>query len=113
MENREIAMKAAKVMDNKKAVDPVIIDVSGKSSFADYLLIASGNSERQVDSLAGDVEEALGKDGILPKGIEGKKESGWILMDFGDIIVNVFTNEQRERYNLEKVWGDCPSIEIE
>ncbi|MDO4552228.1 MAG: ribosome silencing factor [Bacillota bacterium] len=113
MESREMARKAAGILNDKKAQDATIIDVSEKSSFADYLVVASGNSERQVGALAEELEDRLAREGVLPRSIEGKKESGWILMDFGDVIANVFTGEQRERYNLEKVWGDCPFIELE
>ena len=83
-----------------------------KSSFADYLVIASGNSERQVNTLVDEVEEQFAKEGLLVKSIEGKN-SGWILMDFGDVIVNIFTKEMREKYNIEKVWGDCSFLDVE
>ena len=79
----------------------------------DYFVICSGNSERQIEALADEVEDAFAKEGLLVKSIEGKQGSGWILMDFGDIIINLFTVEQRERYHIEKVWGDCKFIEVE
>lgn len=107
MENKEIALSAAVVLDQKKAMDIVVMDIREKSSFADYFVIASANSERQLSTLADEVEDQFAKDGILAKHIEGKENSGWILMDFGDVIVNLFSLEQRERYHIEKVWGDC------
>ena len=110
---KDYALLAGKTLSDKKAQDIVIIDIQEKASFADYFVIASGGSERQVNALVDDVEDAFAKEGIFVKSIEGKQNSGWILMDFGDIIVNVFTKEQREKYNIEKVWGDCNFIEVE
>lgn len=113
MINKEIALKAAAVLIKKKALDVVIIDISEKSSFADYFVIASGGSERQVGTLADEIEDQFAKEGILIRNVEGKKTSGWILMDYGDVIVNIFTVEQRDRYNIEKVWSDCGFITID
>lgn len=113
MNNKDIALKAAAVLVKKKALDVVIIDISEKSSFADYFVIASGGSERQVGTLADEIEDQFAKEGILTRSVEGKKTSGWILMDFGDVIVNIFTVEQRDRYNIEKVWSDCSLIEFD
>ena len=86
--------------------------ISVKSSFADYLILASGNSIRQTGALADAVEDRFGELGHFPKGTEGKKESGWILQDYGDVIVNVLTDEMRERYNIESVWGDCELLDL-
>ncbi|MGC2872936.1 ribosome silencing factor [Ihubacter sp. rT4E-8] len=113
MDNKGFALLAAKTLDNKKALDIVAIDIAEKSSFADYMIIASGGSERQVQALVDDVEEAFAKEGLLVKSIEGKQNSGWILMDYGDVIVNIFTKETREKYNIEKVWGDCSFLNLE
>lgn len=110
MENKEIALLAAAVLDQKKATDIVVMDIKEKSAFADYFVIASGNSERQLSTLADEVEDQFAKDGILVNHIEGKRNTGWILMDFGDVIVNLFSLEQRERYHIEKVWGDCEFV---
>ena len=110
---KDYALLAGKTLSDKKAQDIVIIDIQEKATFADYFVIASGGSERQINALVDDVEDAFAKEGLFVKSIEGKQNSGWILMDFGDIIVNVFTKEQREKYNIEKVWGDCNFIEVE
>lgn len=112
MDNKSFALLAAKTLDNKKATDVIVIDIMEKSSFADYLVIASGNSDRQVNTLVDEVEDQFAKEGLLVKSIEGKN-SGWILMDFGDVIVNIFTKETREKYNIEKVWGDCSFLDVE
>ena len=113
MENREIALKTAQMLLNKKASDVVVIDIATKSSFTDYLVIATGGSERQIGTLTQEVVDQLAKDGIFAKNIEGKKSSGWILLDYGDILVNLFTLEQRSRYNIEKIWGDGIFLDIE
>ncbi len=113
MDNKSFALLAAKTLDNKKAIDIVVIDIVEKSSFADYMVIASGGSERQVQALVDDVEDAFAKEGLLAKSIEGRQNSGWVLMDFGDVIVNIFTRDTREKYNIEKVWGDCSFLDLE
>ena len=113
MENKEMALLAATTLSKKKCIDIKLIDVAEKSSFADYLIIASGGSDRQVGALSDAVEDAFEENGITPKSIAGKHNSGWILMDYGDVIVNIFNPELRERYNLENIWGDCTFIEFE
>ena len=113
MDNKSFALLAAKTLDDKKALDIAVIDIMEKATFADYLVIATGNSERQVNSLVYEVEDQFAKEGLLVKNIEGKQNSGWVLMDFGDIIVNIFTKEMREKYNIEKVWGDCSFLDLE
>lgn len=112
MDNKNFALLAAKTLSDKKAEDIIVIDIMGKSSFADYMVIATGNSDRQVKALVDDVEDRLAEEGLLTKNVEGK-QSGWVLMDFGDVIVNVFTKEMRQKYNIEKVWGDCTFLDIE
>ena len=108
--NKEIALIAAKALNEKKGIDVIVLDISDLSAYADFLVIVSGNNERHIDSLAGEVEDKLAKDGIIPKNIEGRAISGWILMDYGDIIVNVLTKEQRYYYNLELLWSDGKMI---
>jgi ribosome-associated protein len=113
MSNKEIALKIATVLSGKKARDIIVIEVIERSSFADYLVLATGGSERQVGTLSNEIIDQLTKDGVIAKNVEGKQNSGWILMDYGDIIVNIFSEEQRDRYNIEKIWIDCPIIDIE
>ena len=107
MTNKEIAYFIAKEMDNRKAKDITIIDIAEKSGFADFFVIASVAGLRQLSALAVNIEDKLAEEGIIVGHVEGKGDSGWILMDYGDIIVNLFTQEQREHYNIEKVWADC------
>ena len=113
MTNKDIALFIAKEMDKRKASDISIIDIAEKSGFADYFVIASVAGLRQLSSLAVNIEDRLAEEGIIVGHIEGKGDSGWILMDYGDIIVNLFTDEQREHYNIEKVWADCDRVYFE
>lgn len=113
MNSKDYALLAAETLDSKKAEDISIFDIAEKSSIADYLILATGLNERSVGALIDEVEDRLAQEGLLVKSIEGKKESGWILMDYGDIIVNVLTAEKRDRYNIEKVWADCNTLSWE
>lgn len=107
LNSKELAALTATTLNSKKAKDVMVIDIGEKSSFADYFVMASGVNERQIDALAGEAEDVLAKQEVMVKNIEGKKESGWILMDYGDIIINILTVDMRDRYNIEKVWADC------
>ena len=113
MDCKDMAVFSAKVLENKKARDIVVINIGSKAAFADYMVLASGGSERQVGSLCDELEEKFEKEVVFVRSIEGKKNSGWILMDYGDIIVNLLTAEMREKYNIEKVWGDCEFLNLE
>ena len=112
IEAKKMALDIAKLLDEKKAMDVAVIDISPKASFADYFVMASAGSERQLDALVDNVEDALEPQKIFPKSVEGKRSSGWILMDYGDVVIDVMTVEMREKYNIERIWGDCESLEI-
>lgn len=112
MNNKELTLLAAEVLDSNRAKDISIIDISIKSGFADYFLLCTASSKRQMDSVKDILEDKLAAEGLLVKHIEGKGDSGWILMDYGDIIVNIFSPEQRDRYQIEKVWGDCNFVDF-
>lgn len=107
MKMAEKAEILANELSDKKAHEVVVIDISEKSSFADRFVNATAGSERQLGALRDFVEERAESMGLIPKNIEGKAGNSWILMDYGDIIVNIFTPEAREKYSLDKVWGDC------
>lgn len=113
MENRELAIKVARQLDQKKASDVKILEIGEKSSFADFLILATGHSDRQVGALTDDVEDCCAEEDVLVRTIEGKNGSGWVLMDYGDMVVNIFTEEMRNKYHIEKVWGDCPALDWE
>ena len=112
-EERAKAEAIAKVLSDKKGMDVAVIDISPKASFADFFVLASGGSDRQVAALVESVEDLMEPQGEFPKSVEGRKTSGWILMDYGDVVVNVMTPEMREKYNIERIWGDCELTEVE
>lgn len=107
MDAKEMTLIAAELLDEKKALEVCSIDIADKSGFADYFVMATGMNTRHLTSLADDLEERFAKENIFPKNIEGKSASGWILMDYGDLIVNILTAEMREKYSIEKLWTDC------
>ena len=93
-------------LNSKKAQDVVSINLSGKSSLADYMIIASGTSQRQVGSMAQLLREELKKEGLKTIRVEGLPQCDWVLVDAGDVIVHIFRPEIRDFYHLEKIWGD-------
>ena len=113
MESKEVAQTIAEVLSKKKARDIIMIDIAEKSSFADYFVNATAGSERQLGALADDVEDKFAEFGITPKSKDGRPDTGWILVDGGDVIVNLFTEETRDKYTLEKIWSDCESILVD
>ena len=106
-------MKTGQILSSKKADNIIVLGIAEQSSFADYFVNATARNERQLAALANEVEDQLALDGIIPKNIEGKPPSGWMLMDYGDIVVNLFLPQQREMYQLEKIWGDGDLVSIE
>ncbi len=99
--------EACKALTEKKAGDVKIISVGEVSVIADYFVVAHGNNPSQITAMVDGVEEALSKAGFDHKNIEGIKNNSWILMDYGDVIVHIFSREDRDFYNLEHIWGDC------
>ncbi|MGI5948830.1 ribosome silencing factor [Peptoniphilus sp.] len=90
--------------ESKKGIDIKVLDIKGMTSIADYFVIVSGNSSTQVSALADEIEDKMAKEGYELENTEGKNSSRWILLDFGDIIVHVFHKDEREYYNLERLW---------
>ena len=97
---------------DKKALDLVVLDVSGLTSIADYLVFCTGRSDRQVQSIAQAIEEALGSEGERPISIEGMQRGQWVLLDCGDVIVHVFYQPVREFYDLERLWQHAPRVQL-
>jgi ribosome-associated protein len=97
----------------KKAQDPVLLELKGLSSFTDYFFLCSGKSDRQVQAIAQAIEEALKKTGIRPLGQEGTLEGKWILLDFEDVVVHIFLEPVRKFYDLEGLWIDAPRIDLQ
>ena len=111
MTSKEMALMAVNAMEDKKANDIKIIDIEKISTLADYFIIASGTNRNQVQAMADEVEEKLGRAGVEPKHIEGYASANWILMDYGDIVIHIFDEENRLFYDLERIWRDGKNIE--
>ena len=109
---RELLSVAAGAAEAKQAEDLVALDVSGPLPFADIFLVASGRNERQVQAIASEVEDRLIEFGVKPLRREGRSEGRWVLLDFGDLVVHVFHDEDRMYYSLERLWSDCPAIPL-
>jgi len=97
----------------KKALNPVLLELKGMTSFTDYFLLCSGKSDRQVQAIAQGIEEALKKKGVRLLGQEGMVGGRWILMDYEDVIVHIFLEPVRNFYDLEGLWADAPQISFE
>ncbi|MBQ7765686.1 MAG: ribosome silencing factor [Lachnospiraceae bacterium] len=106
MESKEMVKIAINALEEKKAENIRIIDISKVSVLADYFIIAEGKNRNQIQALTDSVEKDLGKAGVNPKQIEGYESANWILMDYADIIVHIFDNENRLFYDLERIWRD-------
>lgn len=106
------AKETAKILSDKKGLDIRVIEISDVSVIADYMVIATGNSSTHVKALADEVEEQLDDMGISVSHIEGYRSNSWILLDYIDIIVHVFSNEAREYYDLERLWEDGTVVDI-
>lgn len=109
-ETLRIALKAA---DEKKAVDPLVLDISEIASFATHFILCSGESSRQIQAIADGIELALKAAGVRPLHIEGYENAEWVLLDYGDLVVHVFSPRARQYYDLERLWRDGKAIEIE
>lgn len=96
----------------KKAKDLIILNVKELSSFADYFIICSGTSDRQVQAIASSIQENLKEFGIIPLGVEGERLGKWVLMDYNDVIIHIFYEPIRLFYDIERLWSDAPRMEI-
>ena len=112
MNSKEIAKNAFLYLDEKKAIDIKIIDISKISVIADYFIICGGSNSRQVKALAENVEEKLGKAGVIPKSSEGYQNANWILLDYQDVIIHIFNQEERLFYDLERIWSDGSFVQV-
>jgi ribosome-associated protein len=111
LDSKEIAITCAKIADEKKALDIVILDVDKISSITDYFVICSAINDRQLHAIADDMDKEMKKLSISKLGMEGYREAKWVLIDYGDFIVHIFDKEIRSYYDLELLWGDAPKIE--
>jgi ribosome-associated protein len=108
----EKALACVRAALDKKAVDLVLVDVRGLTSIGDYLVICTGRSDRQVQSIAAAIEAALADAGARPLSLEGMRRGQWVLMDYGEVIVHVFYQPVREFYDLERLWQHAPRVQL-
>ena len=111
-ESRKMAKLAVEALDEKKAEDIKVIDISKVSVIADYFVIASGSNANQIQAMVDNVEEELLKIGIHSSRIEGVYNSSWVLMDYSDIVVHIFSEEDRHFYDLDRMWADARRVEM-
>ncbi len=111
MDTKKTALLAVNALEDKKAEDIRIIDISEISTIADYFIIADGSNKSQIQAMADNVSEVLGRAGVTVRQIEGYQNANWILMDFQDIIIHIFDRENRLFYDLERIWRDGVLIE--
>ncbi len=109
---RGLVALAALAADSKQAEDLVALDVSGPLPLTDIFLLASGRNERNVLAIAAEVEDKLNEAGVKTLRREGRAEGRWVLLDFGDLVVHVFHEEDRMYYSLERLWKDCPVLPL-
>ena len=113
MTPKELAMIAAKALDEKKGKEISVIEITDLTSIADYFIIASGTSNTQINALSGAVEKALQEQaGEDPLRREGYRDGTWVLLDYGCIVVHIFSQEAREFYSLERLWGDGKPVDL-
>ena len=106
----ELARRIVELAEDKKAADIVLIDLTGLTTLADYFVICSGGSERQLDAIADGIVETLRDERVRPIGREGVSASHWILLDYGAVVVHIFTPPERDYYQLERHWGEAKTI---
>lgn len=111
MNSNEIAKLAITALEDKKAEDIKVIDISEVSVIADYFIIANGTNRSQIQTLSDHVEEILGKEGVPLRQVEGYDNANWVLLDFHDVIIHIFDKENRLFYDLERIWRDGKMIE--
>ena len=112
MNSYDTAIAAAKAISGKIGLDIQVIEISDITVIADYMVIATGNSSTHVEALADEVEYQLDKAGISVSHIEGYRSNSWILLDYVDVIVNVFSQEAREFYDLDRLWQDGKPVDL-
>lgn len=113
MDSKIFAKKIANLIFNKKGYDVVIIDLMKIATFSDFFVICSADSDTQVKAITDEIDKSLRDEGIKCWHKEGMTALSWVLMDYVDVVVHIFKKESREFYNIEKLWGDAPTIEVQ
>ena len=104
--SRELAEAIADVLDSKKGRDIKVLHVEDKTVIAEYFVLCTGNSSTQIKGLAGEVEFRIGERGVTPYGVEGRDNNSWLILDYSNVIVHIFSRESREFYNLDKLYAE-------
>jgi ribosome-associated protein len=110
LDSGQLARAAVDIASDKKASDVILLDIRDVTTIADYFVICSGNNPRQIRAIADAIDEQLGEQGANLLHREGVAESGWILLDFGDVIVHIFGPREREYYRLERLWSGAKTV---
>ena len=105
--------RIASVASDRKAIDIRVLDVRGMVGYTDFFVICSGNTERQTKAIHDAIHEELKRDGLMPRRVEGAREARWVLMDYLDAVVHIFTPESRSFYRLEQLWGEAPARTVD
>ena len=113
VESETLAARIAELASDRKAIDIRLLDVRTIVGYTDWFVVCSGNTERQTKAIHDAIHEALKRDGLLPRRVEGEREARWILMDYLDCVVHIFTPEARGFYRLEQLWGEAPSRSVQ
>ncbi len=111
MTPKELLFSAVQILDKKKGMDIKALEITEISSVADYFLLVTGTSSTHIRALADEVDEELSNLGVQPDHIEGKS-TGWILLDYKSVVVHIFTQSERELFNLEKLWSDAKEVDL-
>jgi ribosome-associated protein len=112
MEGSELVERIAAVASDKKAIDIRVLDVHEIVGYTDYFVLCSGNTDRQARAIYEGIYEELKREGVLPRRVEGERQASWILMDYLDAVVHIFTPDARSYYRLEQLWGEAPARSV-
>ena len=110
LEDNQLAHRIVDIASDRKAEDIVLLDIRPVAFFANYFVIMTGTTDRHITSLTTAISETLEEEGIRPLQVEGTPAAGWVLMDYGDVVVHIFSPAQRSYYNLEKLWSEAPIV---
>jgi ribosome-associated protein len=107
---RELAVRIADILTDTPASNTLLLEITEFSSVADFFLLCSGENERQLRAISEEINEELAKEGIRPLRMEGTPQSGWIVLDYGEVVAHVFSSELRDFYRLEQLWAEAPRV---
>jgi len=110
LEALEAARRAVDIASDKQALDILLLDIRGICSFADYFVICSGESSRQINAIYDEIAHSLKNEGTLPRHREGTVDSGWLLLDYGDVVIHIFATAEREYYQLDQLWSQAKPV---